>query len=89
MGQFAAANTILQIVVEEDKRGRVMSLYLMAFMGMAPLGSLAGGALAAHITVAHTLSLGGLTCMLACLLFTPWIAPLTQALTPAQPENPA
>ena len=46
MMHMAASNTVLQTIVDEDKRGRVMSLYTMAFMGMAPLGSLLAGALA-------------------------------------------
>jgi MFS family permease len=46
MVQMAASNTILQTIVEEDKRGRVMSFYSMAFLGMAPFGSLFAGLLA-------------------------------------------
>lgn len=46
--QMAASNTILQSMVEEDKRGRVMSFYTMAFMGMSPFGSLLSGAIAHH-----------------------------------------
>jgi MFS family permease len=51
MIHMAASNTILQTIVDEDKRGRVMSLYTMAFLGTAPVGSLAGGALAARYGV--------------------------------------
>jgi MFS family permease len=43
MVQMAASNTILQTIVEEDKRGRVMSFYSMAFLGMSPFGSLLAG----------------------------------------------
>ena len=43
MQQMAASNTIIQTIVEESKRGRVMSFYTMAFVGMAPFGSLLGG----------------------------------------------
>ena len=46
MVQMASSNTILQTIVDEDKRGRVMSFYTMAFLGMAPLGSLLAGGLA-------------------------------------------
>ena len=46
MVQMAARNTILQTIVDEDKRGRVMSFYTMAFFGTAPFGSLLAGALA-------------------------------------------
>jgi MFS family permease len=46
MQGMAASNTIIQTLVSEDKRGRVMSYYTMAFMGMAPFGSLLAGTLA-------------------------------------------
>ncbi len=46
MQGMAASNTIIQTLVSEDKRGRVMSYYTMAFVGMAPFGSLLAGALA-------------------------------------------
>ena len=45
MQQMAASNTIIQTIVEDDKRGRVMSFYAMAFVGMAPFGSLLAGTL--------------------------------------------
>jgi MFS family permease len=45
---FASANTLLQTLADDDKRGRVMSLFTMAFMGMAPFGNLLAGAAAAH-----------------------------------------
>ena len=44
MVQMAASNTLIQTMVDEDKRGRVMSFYTMAFLGMAPFGSLLAGA---------------------------------------------
>ena len=46
MQGMAASNTIIQTLVSEDKRGRVMSYYTMAFMGMAPFGSLLAGTMA-------------------------------------------
>ena len=46
MQQMAASNTIIQTIVDDDKRGRVMSFYAMAFVGMAPFGSLLAGVLA-------------------------------------------
>lgn len=69
MMQNAAANTILQTIVEPDKRGRVMSLYTMAFMGMAPIGSLWAGALADKTNVATTLTISALGCLLAGIWF--------------------
>jgi hypothetical protein len=48
MQQMAASNTILQTIVDDDKRGRVMSFYAMAFLGMTPFGSLLAGRLASQ-----------------------------------------
>lgn len=59
MAQMASCNTILQTVVEDDKRGRVMSLYTMAFTGTAPLGSLLTGLLASRVGAGPTIALGG------------------------------
>ncbi len=69
MLQMAASNTILQTIVDEDKRGRVMSFYTMAFMGMNPLGSLLAGALADSLGAPTTLLLGGVCCIAASLAF--------------------
>jgi MFS family permease len=67
--QMASSNTVLQTIVDEDKRGRVMSFYTMSFMGMAPLGSLVAGALASSIGAPNTLIIGGLISVLGALLF--------------------
>jgi MFS family permease len=69
MVQMAATNTILQTLTDEDKRGRIMSFYTMAFMGMAPFGSLLAGSLADLIGAPHTVMIGGFACILASLLF--------------------
>jgi MFS family permease len=69
MQQMAASNTILQTIVREEQRGRVMSYYSMAFLGMVPFGSLFAGMLAAHIGVPLTLALGGAGCIAAALWF--------------------
>jgi MFS family permease len=70
MVHMASSNTLLQTMVEDDKRGRVMSLFSMALMGVAPFGSLAGGTLAARIGAPHTLILGGALCILGSYMFT-------------------
>ena len=57
---MASGNTVIQTLVEDDKRGRVMALYSVAFMGMAPFGSLLAGWAASRIGVAHTMALSGL-----------------------------
>ena len=70
MVEMAASNTVLQTIVEEDKRGRVMSFYTMAFMGMAPFGSLLAGGLATKIGASYTLLWGGSCCIIGALIFT-------------------
>jgi MFS family permease len=69
MLHMAASNTLIQTIVEDDKRGRVMSLYSMAFLGVAPIGSLLGGTLAAQIGAPATVRISGLCCIIAALLF--------------------
>ena len=66
---FASSNTVIQTLVDDDKRGRVMALHSLAFMGMAPLGSLLAGAVASHIGVARTMTLSGLCVLAATLAF--------------------
>ena len=70
MMETAASNTILQTIVDDDKRGRVMSFYAMAFLGVAPLGSLLGGGLASRLGVSHVVQLAGAMCVVASLVFT-------------------
>jgi MFS family permease len=69
MLQMASSNTIVQTIVDDDKRGRVMSFYMMAFMGMAPFGSLLAGALANKIGAPHTVLLCGIGCIGGALWF--------------------
>lgn len=63
-----SVNMILQTIVDDDKRGRVMSLYTVAFLGVSPFGALAAGALADIAGPQLTLTLGGLGCAGAALL---------------------
>jgi MFS family permease len=56
----ASINTILQTIVEEDKRGRIMSLYTMAAVGMTPFGCLIAGGLASRIGTPNTIAIGGI-----------------------------
>lgn len=69
MVETAATNTILQTIVEEHMRGRVMSFYTMAFLGTAPLGSLIAGVLADRIGAPTTILLGGIACVGAGIWF--------------------
>lgn len=62
-----SVNTILQTIVDDDKRGRVMSLYTAAFLGVMPFGGLVAGALADFIGPRATLTIGGLSCVAAAL----------------------
>ena len=65
----ASANTIIQTVVDDRLRGRVAGFYTMAFLGIAPLGNLAAGALAKAIGVQATFALNGLVCVVAAFWF--------------------
>ncbi len=76
--QMASGNTLIQTIVEEDKRGRVMSLFAMAFMGMMPFGSLFAGSLANQIGAPQTLWLGGLGCLAGAAMFA-WQLPRLRA----------
>ncbi|MFQ4144843.1 MFS transporter [Chlorogloeopsis sp. ULAP02] len=67
--QVAASNTVLQFIVEDGKRGRVMSFYAMCFMGMAPFGNLLAGTLAYYLKAPNTLILGGVVCIVGSVLF--------------------
>jgi MFS family permease len=67
--RMASSNTLLQTIVDDDKRGRVMSFYSMAFMGMAPIGSLLAGWFAERIGVAYTLLGCGIICLLSIVPF--------------------
>lgn len=66
----SVSNTIIQSLVPEDKRARVMSYYTMAFFGSAPFGSLLAGALAARIGAPHTVIVTGAFCLAGFLWFT-------------------
>jgi MFS family permease len=69
MVQMACANTLLQTIVDDDKRGRVMSFYSMAFMGIAPFGSLLAGTLASKIGAPATNIIGGFLCIIGAAIF--------------------
>ena len=69
MTQMASSNTLLQSLAPDHLRGRVMAVYSMMFMGMAPFGSLLAGTLAHHIGAPATVALGGAACIAAAALF--------------------
>jgi MFS family permease len=80
--QPAASNTVLQTIVDDDKRGRVMSFYTMAFMGTAPIGSLAAGAFANRIGAPATLAIGGALCIAGSLVFARMLPRFRQEIHP-------
>ena len=79
MQQMASSNTILQTIVEDKKRGRVMSFYSMAIQGVAPFGSLVAGASASRIGAPYTLMIGGAICVAGAGLFA-WQLPSLRKL---------
>ncbi len=69
MVYWAATNTLVQTIVDDDKLGRVMSLYAMAFFAGAPLGALVEGTLASAIGPIHAFALAGACCVVCSLAF--------------------
>lgn len=69
MVQMAASNTLLQLMTPDRLRGRVMALYVMMFMGMAPLGALLSGSVAELVGASHTVLAGGALAVLGALAF--------------------
>src|SRR5687768_10667964 len=70
MTQMASSNTLIQAMVPDELRGRVMSVYSMMFMGMAPLGALLAGTLAGILGASYTVALGGAVCIVGSLVFS-------------------
>ena len=79
--QTACSNTIVQALVADDKRGRVMSFYMVAFLGMMALGNLATGSLIDLLGTATEVGLSGVVCILASVLFTHQLSKLPGRLT--------
>ena len=86
MQQMAASNTVLQTIVEDDKRGRVMSLYSMSFMGMAPFGSLFAGWLANRIGAPRTVIISGVLCLFGAAWFMLSLPTIRKAVRPIYAE---
>lgn len=83
---MASSNTVIQTVVDDNKRGRVMSFYAMAFMGTAPFGSLLAGGLAKIIGTPLTLALGGAICILGALIYLWKLPGLQKVIRPVYVE---
>ncbi len=69
MTQMSSSNTLVQAMVPDTLRGRVMSVYSMMFMGLAPFGALLAGMLAGYIGAAETVALGGAVCIVGAVVF--------------------
>ncbi len=82
MQGMAGSNTIIQTIVSEDKRGRVMSFYTMAFVGMAPFGSLLAGTLAHAIGAPLTVIINGAVVVLGAGWFTTQMPAVRRTLRP-------
>lgn len=79
---MAASNTFLQTVADEDKRGRIVSMYTMAYIGLTPFGSLIAGAVAQRVTAPFTIALGGVSVMAAAGLFAYHIPQFRELVRP-------
>ena len=86
MQGMAASNTIIQTIVSEDKRGRVMSYYTMAFMGMAPFGSLLAGSMAHAVGAPLTVIANGAVVLLGALWFATRLPAVHRVIGPIYRE---
>lgn len=82
MQGLAASNTVIQTLVPEDKRGRVMSYYTMAFVGMAPFGSLLAGTLAHHFGAPTAVMITGAFCLAGSAWFTTQLKSIRKVMRP-------
>jgi predicted MFS family arabinose efflux permease len=82
MQQMAASTTIIQTIVEEDKRGRVMSYSTVALVGMAPFGALLAGTLANAIGAPRTVMVSGICCLAGAIWFLTQIKAVRKVMRP-------
>jgi MFS family permease len=82
MQGMAASNTVIQTLVPADKRGRVMSYYTMAFVGMAPFGSLLAGGLAHRLGAPHAVMITGACCLLGAAWFSSQLKSVRAVMRP-------
>jgi MFS family permease len=83
---MAVSNTVIQTIVSEDKRGRVMSYYTLAFMGMAPFGSLLAGTMAHAIGAPWTVVANGAAVLLGAAWFATRMPAVRRAIRPIYRE---
>lgn len=79
---IAASNTVLQTIVDDDKRGRVMSFYTVALLGTAPLGSLLAGTLASYFGAITTVQVAGVVCVLGAVGFARQLPAIRELIRP-------
>ena len=79
---MASSNTIIQTITDDDKRGRVMSFYTMAFIGTVPFGSLLAGTLAHRLGAPHTLMIGGSACILGAAIYLANLSAMKRIIQP-------
>jgi MFS family permease len=84
---MAATNTIIQTIVTEELRGRVMAFYTMAFLGTAPIGSLIAGLAADRIGPARTILVGGVCCLFAVVWYRLRLPKLREIVRPIYVER--
>lgn len=82
MIQMASSNTIVQTIVDDDKRGRVMSFFMMSFLGAAPFGSLIAGSLADRYGAPLTLAAGGACCLAGAAWFASNLEEIRASIRP-------
>ncbi len=87
MIHVASCNTLLQTLVEDGKRGRVMSFFAVAFLGMAPLGSLMAGSVAGLIGITATMAIGGVCCIAGAFFFAGKLSLLRAIVRPIYAEK--
>ena len=86
MQGMAAINTVIQTIVSEDKRGRVMSYYTIAFVGMAPFGSLLAGTMAHTIGAPLTVIINGAVVIVGAVWFATRLPAVREAIRPIYRE---
>ncbi|MDD5349194.1 MAG: MFS transporter [Chthoniobacteraceae bacterium] len=85
--QMALSNTVIQTLVDDDKRGRVMSLFTVSFVGMAPFGSMLAGSVAERLGAPNTVTLGGCVCIAGALVFALALPSIRKAAAPVYRER--
>jgi MFS family permease len=69
MLQMGSSNTLIQTMTPDRLRGRVMAVYSMMFMGMAPFGSMFAGFMAERVGAPATIAIGASTCIIGAIVF--------------------